>query len=245
MALTLFLVMALMTLRLWELAGVVVPLLVILAVQVALVAAICVWVVPRLMGRDYDAVVMAGGFCGFMLGTTANADGQHGRAGRAVRPGAEGLSRRAARRRVRHRLRQRPADHRDDQHLAVDGLSDALTTIGLPGRVAAPLAYAGWWITGALFWFLERRDLYVRFHAAQSCVVFGIVAVVVALLSGIAATSLLFMPERVRILGLGCGLDLAGGSRAVGCCDLARGNWPPVANSSCRVDCGPNVPAVI
>jgi ESS family glutamate:Na+ symporter len=29
--------------------------------------------VPRLLGRDYDAVVMAGGFCGFMLGTTANA----------------------------------------------------------------------------------------------------------------------------------------------------------------------------
>jgi len=72
-ALTLFLVMALMTLRLWELAGVVVPLFVILAMQVALVAALCVWVVPRLMGSDYDSVVMAGGFCGFMLGTTANA----------------------------------------------------------------------------------------------------------------------------------------------------------------------------
>jgi ESS family glutamate:Na+ symporter len=72
-ALTLFLVMALMTLRLWELAGVVVPLFVILVMQVALVAALCVWVIPRLMGRDYDAIVMAGGFCGFMLGTTANA----------------------------------------------------------------------------------------------------------------------------------------------------------------------------
>jgi ESS family glutamate:Na+ symporter len=72
-ALTLFLVMALMTLRLWELAGVVVPLFVILFVQVALVAAICVLAIPRLMGRDYDSIVMAGGFCGFMLGTTANA----------------------------------------------------------------------------------------------------------------------------------------------------------------------------
>jgi ESS family glutamate:Na+ symporter len=72
-ALTLFLVMALMTLRLWELAGVVVPLFVILAMQIALVAAICVWAIPRLMGMDYDAVVMSGGFCGFMLGTTANA----------------------------------------------------------------------------------------------------------------------------------------------------------------------------
>jgi ESS family glutamate:Na+ symporter len=72
-ALTLFLVMALMTLRLWELAGVVVPLFVILLVQLALVVALCVAAIPHLMGRDYDAVVMAGGFCGFMLGTTANA----------------------------------------------------------------------------------------------------------------------------------------------------------------------------
>jgi len=68
-------------------------------------------------------------------------------------------------------------------------------TIGLPGRVAAPLAYAGWWITGVLFWFLERRDLYVRFHAAQSCVVFGLVALVLAVLTGITATSMLFMPN--------------------------------------------------
>jgi ESS family glutamate:Na+ symporter len=72
-ALTLFLVMALMTLRLWEVAGVVVPLFVILVMQFALVAALCVLVIPRLMGNDYDAIVMAGGFCGFMLGTTANA----------------------------------------------------------------------------------------------------------------------------------------------------------------------------
>jgi ESS family glutamate:Na+ symporter len=72
-ALSLFLVMALMTLRLWELAGLVLPLLVILAVQVALIAVVCLTLVPRVMGRDYDAAVMSGGFCGFMLGTTANA----------------------------------------------------------------------------------------------------------------------------------------------------------------------------
>jgi ESS family glutamate:Na+ symporter len=72
-ALALFLVMALMTLRLWELAGLAVPLLVVLAGQVTLVAAIATLVVPRLMGRDYDAAVMSGGFSGFMLGTSANA----------------------------------------------------------------------------------------------------------------------------------------------------------------------------
>jgi ESS family glutamate:Na+ symporter len=72
-ALSLFLVMALMTLRLWELAGLVIPLLVILAAQVALIAVVCLTLIPRVMGRDYDAAVMSGGFCGFMLGTTANA----------------------------------------------------------------------------------------------------------------------------------------------------------------------------
>ena len=72
-ALSLFLVMALMTLRLWELAGLVIPLLVILAAQVLLIAVLCVVAIPRLMGRDYDAAVMSSGFCGFMLGTTANA----------------------------------------------------------------------------------------------------------------------------------------------------------------------------
>jgi ESS family glutamate:Na+ symporter len=72
-ALALFLVMALMTLRLWELAGAVIPLLVILTFQVLFVAVVSVVAIPRLMGKDYDAVVMSSGFCGFMLGTTANA----------------------------------------------------------------------------------------------------------------------------------------------------------------------------
>jgi len=71
-ALSLFITMALMTLKLWELVGLAVPLLVILAAQVALVALVCV-AVFRIMGRDYEAAVMSGGFCGFMLGTTANA----------------------------------------------------------------------------------------------------------------------------------------------------------------------------
>jgi glutamate:Na+ symporter, ESS family len=72
-ALALFLVMALMGLQLWELAGAVLPLLVILVIQVLLVALICLFVVPRVMGKDYDAIVMSTGFCGLMLGTTANA----------------------------------------------------------------------------------------------------------------------------------------------------------------------------
>jgi glutamate:Na+ symporter, ESS family len=72
-ALSLFLVMALMTLDLTRLAGLALPLLVMLAVQIALVACACLWPVFQLMGRDYDAAVTTGGFMGFMLGTTANA----------------------------------------------------------------------------------------------------------------------------------------------------------------------------
>jgi ESS family glutamate:Na+ symporter len=72
-ALALFLAMALMNLRLWELASLALPLVVILLVQVALVLGIAWWVVFRLMGRDYDAAVISSGFVGFMLGTTANA----------------------------------------------------------------------------------------------------------------------------------------------------------------------------
>jgi ESS family glutamate:Na+ symporter len=72
-ALALFIVLALMTLRLWELASLALPLLVIIGGQVALILLVCPWVVFRVMGRDYDAALMSGGFAGFMLGTTANA----------------------------------------------------------------------------------------------------------------------------------------------------------------------------
>lgn len=72
-SLSFFLVLALMTLKLWQLVGLALPLAVLLVAQIALVLAIAPWVIFRTMGRDYDAAVMAGGFIGFMLGTTANA----------------------------------------------------------------------------------------------------------------------------------------------------------------------------
>ncbi len=71
-ALSLFIAMALITLDLRALAGLALPLLAILVLQIVLVALYC-QLVFRWMGRDYDAAVMCGGFCGFMLGTTANA----------------------------------------------------------------------------------------------------------------------------------------------------------------------------
>lgn len=70
--LALFLAVALMNLKLWELSGLALPLVVNLALQVVLVVLFCIPVF-RIMGRDYDAAVMGGGFIGFMLGTTANA----------------------------------------------------------------------------------------------------------------------------------------------------------------------------
>jgi ESS family glutamate:Na+ symporter len=72
-ALSFFLALALMTLRLWELRGLALPLLVILVVQVAIMVPMCLGPVFRWMGRDYESAVATSGFCGFMLGITANA----------------------------------------------------------------------------------------------------------------------------------------------------------------------------
>lgn len=72
-ALSMFLVLALMTLKLWELATLALPLITILIVQTACVVLIALWPTFGLMGRNYEAAVMSGGFIGFMLGTTANA----------------------------------------------------------------------------------------------------------------------------------------------------------------------------
>lgn len=73
LALNVFLVVALMSLKLWELAGLALPLLVILLVQVVLVIVFALTVSFRVMGKDYESAVMASGFIGFVLGTTANA----------------------------------------------------------------------------------------------------------------------------------------------------------------------------
>lgn len=72
-ALSLFIAMALMTLRLWELVALALPMLIILVFQILLITIICIWLIDRIMGKDYDSAVMSSGFCGFMLGTTANA----------------------------------------------------------------------------------------------------------------------------------------------------------------------------
>jgi ESS family glutamate:Na+ symporter len=72
-SLYLFIVMALLTLKLWELVHLALPMLAILAAQVVLVWAMCLTIVYWMMGRDYESAVTSAGFCGFMLGITSNA----------------------------------------------------------------------------------------------------------------------------------------------------------------------------
>lgn len=71
--LSLFLAMALMALKLWELVGLALPVLAILVVQTVLMAAYATYVTFRVMGRNYDAAVIAAGHCGFGLGATPTA----------------------------------------------------------------------------------------------------------------------------------------------------------------------------
>jgi len=68
-----FLAIAMMSLNLRELADTALPMLIILAIQVALMAAFAWFVTFRFMGRDFEAAIMAGGHCGFGLGATPNA----------------------------------------------------------------------------------------------------------------------------------------------------------------------------
>jgi glutamate:Na+ symporter, ESS family len=72
-SLQLFIVTATLALRLWELAHLILPMVLILAAQVVLCWLMCVTACFFLMGRDYESAVMSSGFCGFMLGVTANA----------------------------------------------------------------------------------------------------------------------------------------------------------------------------
>jgi ESS family glutamate:Na+ symporter len=72
-SLALFLAMALMTLRLWELSALAVPLFGLLFGQALLMMAYAIFVTFPALGRNYDAAVIAAGHCGFGLGATPTA----------------------------------------------------------------------------------------------------------------------------------------------------------------------------
>ena len=71
--LSLFLGIAMITLKLWQLADLALPLVILLAGQSVLMFLFAYYVVYNIMGRDYDAAVIAAGTCGFGMGATPNA----------------------------------------------------------------------------------------------------------------------------------------------------------------------------
>ena len=72
-SLSLFLAMALLSLRLWELTDLALPVMVILVVQTLVMMLYASFVTFRVMGSDYDAAVLAAGHCGFGMGATPTA----------------------------------------------------------------------------------------------------------------------------------------------------------------------------
>ena len=71
--LSLFLGIAMITLKLWQLAALALPLVVLLTGQLILMFLFARFVVFTIMGRDYDAAVLSAGTCGFGMGATPNA----------------------------------------------------------------------------------------------------------------------------------------------------------------------------
>jgi ESS family glutamate:Na+ symporter len=71
--LALFITMAINSLQLWQLVNLALPLVLMMAVQIALIAVVAYFIVFRFFGKNYDSAVMASGLCGFGLGATPNA----------------------------------------------------------------------------------------------------------------------------------------------------------------------------
>ena len=74
------------------------------------------------------------------------------------------------------------------------------SSTGIDARLAAVLCYSLWWVTGLLFLILERRDRSVRFHAAQSLVLFGGLSLVLAGVGALSAVALLLSNQVYQIV---------------------------------------------
>lgn len=72
-SLSLFLGMAMITLKLWQLASLALPLVILLGAQIMVIVLFTYFIVFNIMGRDYDAAVLVAGTCGFGMGATPNA----------------------------------------------------------------------------------------------------------------------------------------------------------------------------
>nr|WP_304341096.1 sodium/glutamate symporter [Clostridioides mangenotii] len=71
-SLSLFLSMAMCSLKLWELVDLAIPILILLTLQILLMILFAYFITFRVMGKDYTAAVLAAGHCGFGLGATPN-----------------------------------------------------------------------------------------------------------------------------------------------------------------------------
>jgi uncharacterized membrane protein len=76
----------------------------------------------------------------------------------------------------------------------------AATTTGVDPAVASMLCYAAWWVSGLLFLFLERGHRGVRFHAAQSLVLFGGLTLLMSCIGAASAVSLFTAPALFRTI---------------------------------------------
>ena len=74
------------------------------------------------------------------------------------------------------------------------------TSTGVDARLSSMLCYAGWWVTGLVFLFAERRHAEVRFHAAQSLIVFGALSIALLLCGGASAVAFFVAAPTFQLL---------------------------------------------
>lgn len=68
------------------------------------------------------------------------------------------------------------------------------TSTGVDARLSALLCYLAWWVSGLVFLVIEQENRVVRFHAAQSMVLFGGLSIVIFLLSAASIGALFISP---------------------------------------------------
>jgi uncharacterized membrane protein len=81
------------------------------------------------------------------------------------------------------------------------------TSTGVDPRLSALLCYTAWWVSGLIFLIIEQRHRTVRFHAAQSLVLFGGLSILIGLLSVFSVAMLMvsgaaFQAARVLVYGV-------------------------------------------
>jgi uncharacterized membrane protein len=76
----------------------------------------------------------------------------------------------------------------------------APSTTGIDERLAAVLCYSVWWVTGALFLLLERQHRTIRFHAAQSLVLFGAISALLVGLGGLSVLALVLSSQTFQLM---------------------------------------------